>query len=50
MDLRCCDDDFCVDQLLIKLGVLTVLVGGGNEGVALVLEPFSDAEFVFGGT
>jgi hypothetical protein len=40
------DDDLGVDKLLVELGVLTLLVGGGDEGVALILEPFADAEFV----
>jgi hypothetical protein len=40
------DDDLGVDKLLVELGVLTLLVGGGDEGVTLVLEPFADAEFV----
>jgi hypothetical protein len=44
------DDDLSIDELLVELGTLTVLVGGGNEGVALVLEPLADAELVLSGT
>lgn len=47
---RCRDDDFSIDQFLIELGVLTLLVGGGDQGVALILEPFSETEFVLGGS
>ncbi len=49
-NLRGGDDDFGVDELLVKLGVLALLVGGGHEGVALVLEPFADAELVLSGS
>ena len=44
------DDDLGVDELLVKGGVLAVLVRGGYEGVALVLEPLADAELVLGCT
>lgn len=44
--LRGGDDDLGVDQLLVKLGALALLVRGGDEGVALVLEPFADAQLV----
>jgi len=40
------DDDFGVYELLVELGVLTLLVGGGDEGVSLILKPFSDTELV----
>lgn len=43
------DDDLSIDELLVELGTLTVLVGGGDEGVTLVLEPLSDAELVLSG-
>lgn len=43
------DDDFGVNEVLVKFRVLTVLVGGGDELMALVLEPFSDAQLVFCG-
>lgn len=33
------DDDLRVDELLVELGSVTLLVGGGDEGVALLLEP-----------
>jgi hypothetical protein len=49
-DSRSGDDDLSVDQLLVKGGVLTLLVGGSDEGVALLLEPFSQAQLVLGGT
>lgn len=45
-DIRSCDDDLSVDELLIELGVLTLLVGGGNKGVTLLLEPRADAELI----
>lgn len=48
--VRSGDDNLSIDQLLVKLGALTVLVGGGNQGVALVLEPLADAELVLGGS
>lgn len=44
------DDNFSVDELLVKGGVLALLVGGGYQGVTLVLEPLADAELVLGGT
>lgn len=37
------DDDFSIDQFLVELGVRALLVGRGDQSVALVLEPFSDA-------
>lgn len=48
-DSRSGDDDFSVDELLVKLGVLALLVRGGDKGVSLVLEPLADAELVLGG-
>jgi hypothetical protein len=47
--LRSGDDDFGVDQLLVKLGVGALLVRRGHQRVALVLEPLADAELVLGG-
>jgi hypothetical protein len=47
-DIRRGDDDLGVDELLVELGVLTILVGGGHQGVALVFEPLADAELVLG--
>jgi len=44
------DDDFSVDELLVKGGVLALFVGCGYQGVTLVLEPLADAELVLGGT
>lgn len=45
-DARCGDNNFSVNQLLVELGVLSLLVGGGDESVSLVLEPFADAKLV----
>lgn len=49
----CCarsgDDDFGIDELLVKLGVLALLVRGSDEGVALVLEPLAEAKLILGG-
>jgi hypothetical protein len=45
-DLRCGDDNFSVNELLVELGVLALLVGGGDQCVSLILEPFADAELV----
>jgi hypothetical protein len=36
--------------VLVELGVLTLLVGGGDELVSLVLEPLADTELVLGCT
>lgn len=47
---RCGDDDFCINKLLIEFGILPVLVRGGYEGVALVLQPFPNAKLVLRGT
>lgn len=44
--LRSGDDDLGVYELLVELGVLALLVGGGDEGVTLVLEPLADAELI----
>jgi hypothetical protein len=45
-DVRCGDDNLSVYQLLVELGVLAFLVGGGDESVSLILEPFADAKLV----
>jgi hypothetical protein len=34
---------------LVKFGVLTLLIGGGDELVALILEPFSQTQLILGG-
>ncbi len=47
--LRGGDDDLRINQLLVKGAVLAVLVGGGDECVALLLQPFSEPELVLGG-
>lgn len=44
------DDDFGVDELAVEFRLLAVLGRGRHEGVALVLEPFAQAELVFGGS
>lgn len=49
-NIRSGDDDLGVDELLVELGVLTLLVRGGHESVALVLEPLAEAELVLGGS
>ena len=49
-DVRCGDDDFGVNEVLVELRVLTLLVGGGDELVALLLDPLPQTELVLGGT
>lgn len=49
VDSRCSDDNFSIYQLFVERRVLTLLVGCGDQGMALVLEPFSDTKFVLGG-
>lgn len=44
------NDDFRIDQLLVKGGVLAVLVGGGDQSVALPLDPLSQTKLILGGT
>ena len=46
---RCGDDDLCINKLLVEFGILPVLVRGGHKGVALVLQPFSNAKLVLRG-
>lgn len=46
--VRSGDDDLGVYQVLVEFGVLALLVGGGDELMSLILEPFADAEFVLG--
>lgn len=46
MNIRSGDDDFGVDELLLKDRVGALLVRGGDQSVALVLEPLADAELV----
>lgn len=50
VDSRGCDDDFSIDQFLIELGVLTLLIGGSDQSVALILEPFPDSKLILGRT
>ncbi|KAL2170109.1 hypothetical protein VTG60DRAFT_5204 [Thermothelomyces hinnuleus] len=47
-DARCGDDNLGINQLAVKGRVLAVLVRGGHEGVALVLEPLAQAELILG--
>ena len=49
-NLRSGDDDFGINELLVELGVLALLVRGGDKSVALVLDPFSDTELVLCGS
>jgi hypothetical protein len=44
------DDDFGIDQLLVKSRVLALLVGGGDQSVALLLNPLSQTKLILGGT
>ena len=48
--LRCGDDDFSVNELLVELAVLTLLVRGSHKSVALVLNPFPQTKLVLCGT
>lgn len=48
--LRSGNDDLRVDELLVEGRVLALLVGSGDQSVALVLEPFAQAELVLGGS
>jgi len=47
-NVRCGDDDFGIDELLVELAVLALLVGGGDESVSLVLNPLAQPELVLG--
>lgn len=49
-DVRGGDDDLGVNKVLVELGVLALLVGSGDEGVALVLNPLPQTKLVLGGT
>ena len=49
-DVRSGDDDLSVHQLLVKGRVLAVLVGGGDQSVALVLDPLPQAQLILDGT
>lgn len=48
-NIRCGDDDFSVNEFLVELGVGVVLVGGSDESVASILEPFADSKLVLSG-
>lgn len=49
INVRGGDDDFRVNELLVEFGVWVVLVGGCDESVAGILEPFADSKLVLGG-
>lgn len=49
-DVRSGDDDLCVNKVLVKLRVLALLVGRGDELVALLLNPFPDTKLVLRGS
>lgn len=49
-NIRSGDDDFSINKLLVKGRVLTILVGGGDEGVTLRLEPLAQTKLVLSGT
>jgi len=42
------DDYFSIRKLLVECAILTILVGGGDEGVTFALEPFPDTKLVLG--
>lgn len=48
--VRCGNDDFGVNEVLVELRALTLLVGGGDELVALLLNPLPQTELVLGST
>ena len=49
-NLRSGDNDFGVNHLLLEDAALTLLVGGCDESVSLVLEPLADSELVLCGS
>lgn len=48
-DVRCGDDDFSVNEVLVEHRALTLLIGCGDELVALLLDPLPQTELVLGG-
>ena len=50
VDLRGCDDDLCVDELLVEGAAIAILIASGYQRVSLLLEPFSNSELVLGRT
>lgn len=48
--LRSGNDNLSIDELLVEFGVLALLVGGGDQSVALILEPLADAKLVLSGS
>lgn len=49
-DVRCGNDDLRIDKVLVELGALTLLVGGGDKSVTLLLNPLPDTKLVLSGT
>ena len=49
-NVRCGDDDFGINEVLIELRVLTLLIRGGDELVALLLDPLPQTKLVLGGS
>lgn len=45
--IRSSNDNLCIYQVLVELGIFSLLVGGGDELMSLILEPFADTELVF---
>lgn len=48
-DKRSGDDNFGIDKLPVEGGVLALFVGGGDQGVAGILEPLADTELILSG-
>lgn len=48
-DSRSSDDNLCIDQLLVKSRVLTLLVRSGHQGMTLAFNPLSQAQFILSG-
>jgi hypothetical protein len=48
--VRCGDDDFGVNKVLVELRVLTLLIGGCDELVTLLFDPLPQTELILGGT
>ena len=46
VNIRGGDDDLGIDEMLVEGRVLALLIRGGDQGVALVLQPFANAELV----
>lgn len=44
--IRRCDDDFGINELLVEFAVLALLIGCGDERVALIFNPFPQTKLV----